>query len=182
MQGPVDTGPLCGNPVMLRAVARPNSLVGLSKYRVAPNMLVYVKTSDPTELLSDGSRAPLAFTQCDNENLPESDYKCIGISVNGVDTNSDDAGQRVFTFTAYGPAVIATDFKAIAAFCSQHFCPIFDCIAQSPDEFSSPLHSRHRRCGTLAELLDDDYNGPRCVLLEADETRYNKGGLVFFTP
>lgn len=169
LHGPTTTVAPSGAPVYLRMLCVASDSAGTApKYRVAPNMLVY--TDGKTHLVADNTKVTGAFTsQC----TPDSAYTCIGVAINGVNTNNDSTAGRMFTVCVYGPCVLAGNFTGIAIGTRLHTER-----ASSAIVFDSAPHANHTPYGHA--LATAPTTGPTLLLLETHNPEYHDGALVFF--
>ena len=135
-------------------------------------MLVY--TDGVTHLVADNTKVTGAFT---HTRIEDADYTCIGVVINGVNTNNDSTAGRMFTVCVYGPCVLAGKFDNIAIGTRMHTA-----YARTPLVFDSVPHANHTPYGAAIKPTPPPRpaNIAILLLLETNNPEYGDGALVFF--
>ena len=174
--GPAASVAPSGAPVYIRMLCVPQTVdTTHSKYRVAPNMLVY--TDGKRYPAADHTMVAGAFTHTLKTKLVDSG--CIGVSVTGVDTDDDNTAGRMFTVCVHGPCVLAGEFTAYAVGARLHSTR----NDPKPIQYTSATHGQHTAVAGVSDTKDAAAeHEAQILLLNADDYEYENGALVFFCP
>lgn len=173
-----------GNPVLLKAVARPHSITG--KYCIAPNMPVFV---EKTNALDNAEGCAYAFTAHDPAFDGSDDVICIGVAVTRVaECTKEEArankGRIMFTYAAMGSVIVAfPKLRNVKHFIGCKYAVQYGKPAQAEEWQADGMHSNHARASTFVQAPSAQLSTCACFMLmdvSDIETYGNDGGLFYF--
>lgn len=173
-----------GNPVLLKAVARPHSATG--KYCIAPNMPVFVEIENS---LDKAEGCAYAFTAYDPA-FNKDDVRCIGVAVTRVAESTEaearaNKGRIMFTYAAMGSVIVAfPGLRSVENFIGCKYLVKYGAPNPTEEWQADGMHSNHRRASTFhGANTGDDLSQRACfMLMDVSDTHIygQDGGLFYF--